>query len=221
MPILVWVALLATSQSVSDAMELAQKGDYFGAETALKKIARSEPSNAGAYAALGELYYRSGRYEAAIPELNQVIVLRPQERQPRIWKAVCLFKSGKAEQALSMTRQLLAEKPPPNDVDLSLTYAEYLYQQRDLDEALKQTRTAIEFAPRHPIGYFWLARILLDKRQIDDAALAAEKSLLLAPQLPYARNLLVRIYRMQGRTGESERQAQWIREHEDQKAVQP
>ncbi len=199
------LSLAAAAQSVPEALKLAVSGKYFEAERMLRDIQRSQPKNAAVYAGLGELYYRSGRYDAAIPELNQLIALRPGEKQPRIWKAVCLFKTGKPREAVPMTRELLAQEPPPNDIDLSLTYAEYLYQQRDLDEALKQARAAVAFAPRHPIGYFWLARILLEKRQLDEAASAAERSLILAPDLPYARNLLVRIGPFSDRTS-----AAWI-----------
>lgn len=200
-------------------MALGRQGQYFDAERALKELARTDPGDPAVYAALGELYYRFGHYEAAVPALAKAIELRPKGRQSRVWKAVCLFKLGQSDAALAMTRELLVETPPPNDIDLSLTYAEYLYQQRDLDEALKQTRAAIAFAPRHPVGYFWLARLLLEKRQLGDAASAAERSVTLAPQLPFARNLLVRIYRMQGRTADSERQAAWIRDYENRKAV--
>ena len=209
----------AQQASVADAMALGRKGQYFDAERALKELLRTNPGDAAVHAALGELHYRFGHYEAAVPALSKAIALHPADRQSRIWKAVCLFKLGQSGSAVALTRELLAETPPPNDIDLSLTYAEYLYQQRDLDEALKQTRAAIVFAPRHPVGYFWLARLLLEKRQLDEAASAAERSVTLAPQLPFARNLLVRIYRMQGRAADSEKQAEWIRDYENRKAV--
>jgi tetratricopeptide (TPR) repeat protein len=205
--------------SLADAMALGRKGQYFDAERALKDLLRTDAGDAAVHAALGELYYRFGHYEAAVPALSKAIELRPADRQSRIWKAVCLFKLGQADAAVATTRELLAETPPPNDIDLSLTYAEYLYQQRDLEEALKQTRAAIAFAPRHPVGYFWLARLLLEKRQLDEAAGAAERSVALAPELPFARNLLVRIYRMEGRAADSEKQAAWIRDYENRKAV--
>ncbi len=199
--------------AIASALALGRQGQYLDAERALKDLERADPKDPSVHAALGELYFRYGHYDSAVPELAQAA-----DRQSRAWHVVCLFKIGQTAGAAA-ARELLAASPPPNDIDLSLTYAEYLYQQGDLDEALKQTRAAIAFAPRHPVGYFWLARLLLEKRQLDDAASAAERSLMLGPQLPFARNLLVRIYRMQGRTADSERQAAWIRDYENRKAV--
>ena len=157
------------------------------ATTILKSYAEQNPNQAEAYEALGQLYYHFGYYAAAEPAFEKAIDLAPNDRAARILAAVCLFKIGETQKAEAATRKLLAENPPPNDVDLSLTYARYLYENHDLDGALAQAK-------------------------------AAERSEQLAPQLPYARNLLVRLYRLQGRNDEVAREAEWLKSFEGQKA---
>ena len=199
-------------------MRFAREGRYLDAERILKSYADQNPNDAQAHEALGQLYYHFGYYAAAEAVFDKAIELAPNDRSSRILEAVCLFKIGETQKAEAATRKLLAETPPPNDIDLSLTYARYLYENHDLDGALAQARRAVAFAPQHPIGFFWLARILQSEGQIKDATEAAERSVELAPQLPYARNLLVRLYRLQGRNDEAQREADWLKEFEAQKA---
>lgn len=150
--------------------------------------------------------------------LQRAAELEPSNREPRISEAVCLFKAGDPIKAEQETKKLLAETPPPSDIDLTLTYAQFLYEKRDLDGALEQAKAAVGFAPQHPIGFFWLARILQAKGATKEATEAAERSVELNPQLPYARNLLVHLYRAQGRLEDAKSQAEWLKNFEERKA---
>lgn len=205
-------------EPIAMGMRLAREGRYLDAERVLKTFAEQNSNNADAQAVLGQLYYHFGYYATAIPVFQRAVELKPNDRQSRISSAVCLFKAGDADKAEAATKKLLAETPPPNDIDLTLSYAQYLYEKRDLDGALVQAKAAVEFAPQHPIGFFWLARILQAKGAAKEATDAAERSVQLSPQLPYARNLLVHLYRAQGRLEDAERQAEWLKSFESQKA---
>jgi tetratricopeptide (TPR) repeat protein len=203
---------------IARGMQLARQGQYQQAEQVLKLFAEQNPDTPEAQEALGQLYYHYGYYAAAEPAFEKAFSLDPNDKHSRVLSAVCLFKIGDRQKAELVTKQLLAEKPPPNDIDLSLTYAQYLYENRDLAGALAQTEAAVAFAPQHPIGFFWLARILQAQGETKAATEAAEHSVQLAPQLPYARNLLVRLYRTQGRMDDAAREAQWLKNFEAQKA---
>ncbi len=220
-----WAAEQATAPSkteiptaVVSGMQLARQGKYLEAERVLKGFAEDNPDNPIAYRALGELYYHFGYYAAAEPDFEKAVTLQPNDRNSRVLSAVCLFKIGETQKAVAATQKLLAEKPPPDNIDLSLTYAQHLYENHDLEGALAQARAAVAFAPQHPIAYFWLARILQAKGETKEATEAAERSAQLAPQLPYARNLLVRLYRLQGRVDDAAREAEWLKNFESQKA---
>lgn len=208
----------ARGQDRATALQLARRGRYPQAEEILKHLVESEPLDLASQSALAQLNYRFGYYDAALLPASKVIELRPDDREMRILQAVCLFKTGGDAAAVNLTRHLLTANPPPNDIDLTLTYAQYLYEHGEWESALAQVQCAIEFAPQHPIGYFWLARILLQQEKLAEAAAAAERSVSLAPQLPFARNLLVRIYRLQGRQADMERESEWLRAYEARKA---
>ena len=205
--------------SRAEAFALAQHGHYVEAERMLKGLVARSPEDPELQFALGQLYYRFGYYDAAIAPLAKASMLTPHAQAPQVLEAVCLFKTGADEQALKLTSKLLSQTPPAQDIDLTLTYAQYLYEHGELDKALAQADSAVQFSPEHPLGYFWLARILLQKGQIDAARRAAEQSVDLAPQLPYARNLLVRIYTLLGRKADADVQTQWLRQFEARKAA--
>jgi tetratricopeptide (TPR) repeat protein len=222
LPGLLALALLAGLQappprSIAEAQtrvrSLLQEDRAADAEQLLARYAANHPGDWRAHAALGDLRYSMGNYPAALQSYDTAARMNPNGRHILLRQAVCLFKTGEAGRAVEATRKLLAAGAL-NDTDLSLTYAEYLYQQGDYGEAAAQARQAIESDPRHPIGHFWLARILLAQRDLSGAARAAEKSVELAPQLPFARNLLVRIYRMQGRMQDSAAMAEWVRNYD-------
>jgi len=203
---------------LATGIQLAKEGRYLEAQRILKTYADQNPDQPAAQAILGQLYYHFGYYAAALPVLQKAFSLQPADRQSHILVAVCLFKIGDNAKAEGVTQELLAEKPPPDDVDLSLSYAQYLYEKGDLDAALTQAQATVVFSPQHPIGFFWLARILQAKGETKQAAEAAERSVQLAPDLPYARNLLVRLYRRQGRVADATREADWLRDFEARKA---
>jgi hypothetical protein len=50
---------------------------------------------------------------------------------------------------------------------------------------------------------------------LEAAAKEAEQSIALSPNLPFARNLLLQIYRKMGRQEDAERQAAWLREYDE------
>jgi tetratricopeptide (TPR) repeat protein len=110
---------------------------------------------------LGTLLYKQGYFAAAEPVLSAVLDLDPKRRQAGAMRAVSRIKIGKLESGEQEARTLLGTQPPLNDVDLTMTLAEALYERGDLDEALTHVDEAIAFAPKHPIPPFWRARVLL------------------------------------------------------------
>jgi predicted Zn-dependent protease len=145
------------------------------------------------------------------------VALEPQHRQARALLAVSRMKTGDVDAGEQEARQLLASQPPLNDVDLTITFAEILYERGSLDEALVLVEEAVRFAPKHPIPELWRARLLLRLERIEDAVAAAERSVQLSPELPFAHDLLVRLYRLQGRDKEARREADSLREFEQRK----
>jgi len=164
---------------------------------------------------LGEAMYRSGYYGRAAQLLERTFAERPDDRQAAGMYAVSLAKTGRTAEAEIACQRLLSAPAPPLDLDVILTYVEILDSRGRPAEALAFADVAIKNEPANPMAHLWKARVLWHSNQEAAAAREAERSVALSPGLPFARNLLLQIYRKQGRVEEARRQAEWLREYND------
>jgi len=79
---------------------------------------------------------------------------------------------------------------------------------------LQRIDALLAAAARAPMAYFWRAKVLLQLRRTEEAAIAAEESVRLQPDGPLAHNLLIKIYQLEGRTKEAEQEAAWLRDYQ-------
>jgi tetratricopeptide (TPR) repeat protein len=196
------------------AHALAESHQFFPAEEALKQLTAADPKDAESWYYLGALYYKSGYYGAALPDFEHSVGGQPGNSQAAIYRAVCLAKLGRAADAEEAFLKLLENPANERDPDLLLTYAELLYDVRRTNEALSRVNQALRAMPESSIAYFWKAKILFGSGQLKPAVEAAEKSVVLTPELPVARVLLMNIYQALGRTEDAEAQAGWLRRRE-------
>jgi predicted CXXCH cytochrome family protein len=168
----------------------------------------------------GQVLYQDGNFGGALKELEHALLMAPQAgwaTKARIYRAVCLEKMARTEEAEAAIRALSDVPAAQTDLDLQLAYVELLYETGRTEEALKQIDSLIAAVPKAPLAYFWRARVLLQLHRTSEAASAAEESIRLSPGLAATHNLLMRIYQMQGRTKEAAEQAKWLRNYERQK----
>jgi tetratricopeptide (TPR) repeat protein len=168
----------------------------------------------------GQLLYQNQNYGGALKRLEQALRLEPQASwvtKAQIYRAVCLEKLARSQEAESAIQTLLGNPAARGDVDLQLAFVELLYESGRSEEALKQVDEVIAVVPQAAMVYFWRARVLLQLHQTDQAGKAAEESIRLLPELPQAHNLLLKIYQMQGHAKEAAEQAQWLRDYERRK----
>ena len=223
------------------ARSLAEKGDFAGAREVLKGIAREDPQYSAAERLLAEMEAKESTPGAAGDDGAQALFLQGQvqyqdhyygaalkafeqalERAPRAdwagkaqsYRAICLEKLGRREEAEAAFAALLEKPEARQDVDLQLAWVELLDQTGRVQEARRRIDALIAVSPNAPMAFFWRARVLLQLRQVPEAAQAAEEAIRLMPQLAEAHNLLIRIYQMQGRTREAAQQAEWLRDYQ-------
>jgi tetratricopeptide (TPR) repeat protein len=197
---------------------LAATNQFLQAEGMFRELTGSDPKDARSWFLLGELMYRGGYYHAAQQSLEKSLALQPANVRARIYRAVCLVKTGSLQEGEAQCKRLIDDPTTPKDLDLWLTYVELLYDSQRTSEALRMANQVIGFAPDHPIARYWLAKCMLQSGKLADASAEAERAVAAAPQLPFARTLLLQIYRKQGRTADAARQADWLREYEDRRA---
>jgi tetratricopeptide (TPR) repeat protein len=165
----------------------------------------------------GQLQYQSENYGAALKQLEQAMQSAPEAEwatKAQIYRAICLEKVGRTQDAEAAMNSLSGNPAARDDVDLQLAFAELLYDTRRADQALQRIDGIIAAVPQAPMAYFWRAKVLLQLHRTDEAASAAQQSVRLLPDLPFAHNLLIRIYEIQGRAKEAAQEAEWLRDYQ-------
>jgi tetratricopeptide (TPR) repeat protein len=164
-----------------------------------------------------QVQYQQEYYGAALEGLEQALRMAPQGSwvaKAQIYRAVCLEKLGRAQDAEAAMQALSGNTEARRDVGFQLAYVELLSDSSRFGEALKRVDDLISAEPNAPMAYFWRAKLLLQLQRPDEAAAAAEESVRLLPGLPVAHNLLLRIYQRLGRTKEAAEQAEWLRDYQ-------
>jgi tetratricopeptide (TPR) repeat protein len=164
-----------------------------------------------------QVEYQKANYGPALQQLEQALQAAPDAEwatKAQIYRAVCLEKLGRSQEAEAAMNALSGSPAAKEDIDFQLSFAELLSDSGRADEALQRIDSAIALAPQTPLAHFWQAKVLLQLHRTDEAATAAEQAERLMPDLPLAHNLLVKIYELQGRTKEAAQEAEWLRDYQ-------
>lgn len=115
---------------------------------------------------VADVYARKRDIESAIRHLERARALDPDDPSPLPLLGQLLAERGKMEEALGVYRRLLQLRP---DDPFAMNNVAYLLVEmnRDLDEALKLAKVALQRVPQHPnisdtIGLIYLRRNMLD-----------------------------------------------------------
>lgn len=192
--------------------------DVGAAVALLEPLTGESPKDADALYLLGKAMYQGGFYQRAAQLLRQSMAFGPEAPDAETMYAVSLAKVGRTAEAEAACRRILAKPSKDWDLDVALTFVEILDQTDRAGQAMSYVDKVLDERPQNPIAHFWKARLLFQSGRIDDAAKEAEQSVAFASGLPLARNLLVQIYRRQGRMREAQREADWLREYHDRLA---
>jgi tetratricopeptide (TPR) repeat protein len=127
-------------------------GDQQGAEAVYTAIIRDAPKSSLGYVKLGELYGRQGKFDRAVPQLEQALRIDPDNAAPYLSLARVHILGKDHRKAISAYQQVLARQPglwmAAND--LAFLLSENASSQKDLDEALAWANKAREANPREP-----------------------------------------------------------------------
>jgi tetratricopeptide (TPR) repeat protein len=201
------------------AQSYLETGNVAAAIGLLESLTESVPPDPEALFMLGEVMYRSGFYQRALQLLGHFLELRPENDGAKAMYAVSLAKVGRLTDAEIACVPLLAKSVPAWNLDVALTYVEILDETDRLNDAISYVDKVLYQYPQDPMAHFWKGRLLFQSGHLADAATEAGLSVTFAPGLPLGRNLLLQIYRRQGRADEAQRQADWLREYNDRLAA--
>ena len=102
----------SSSTDRQTAIALEQRGDNAGAETAWRALLKDDPASAEAYAHLGFLEARQGRYTEGVPLYRKALALDPAMPSLRLNLGLALFKSDELKEAVETLIPLLSSEPP-------------------------------------------------------------------------------------------------------------
>jgi len=210
----------ATNLAASDRMAWRALGhayqkenDLFKGERVLQSLVEHDPQDAESWYYLGALLYDHNFYVRALEAFNRVLQLQPADNRAEIYKAGALAQLGRAEEAGDIYRSLAKREAATARPELWLGYAQFLFEDQQLDQALNAINRAIVLLPDSAKVRFWRARILMSLGHTEEAENDAQKAVALSPELPNSHNLLMKIYRVRGRDGAANEQARWLAGH--------
>jgi tetratricopeptide (TPR) repeat protein len=150
-------------------------------EAQLKRLYQAlklDLSNVEAHIQIGVLLFEHfHRDRDAINHFTKALKLDPQNVDALFWLAVChnlcFCEYSKAKDALDKALKL-----DPNRPDcLSLMATAVWECDHDLDQAMFYVKRSLELAPDWPSLYHQLARLLLEKNQVEEAEKIAKKGI--------------------------------------------
>jgi tetratricopeptide (TPR) repeat protein len=150
-------------QSIDDALAVAAKfhnaGDLAKAEVIYRQILQSNPKNTAALHNMGELAYRSRRFEVAVDLLRRCIELDPHNANHLNTFSVALMAVGRADDSFQVCRRVLELDPNFSNARSNLAICHV--DRGEINEALAEFRKAIELDPNNACAHDGLGLTLL------------------------------------------------------------
>lgn len=196
-----------------------EREEFLKGEAVLRELVKEDPQDWESWFYLGTLLLNRHYDSAALSALEESLKIHPGNAEAQIDRAIALSQLGRTQDAEVLFRQLATDSGLAKSPELLLAYAQLFFQNERYGEALDKIEAAIKTLPISAKLHFWKARILFYMDKTDLAIREAQRAVELAPELPYARNLLLRLYRSQGRDREAAAQAEWLRHYESKPAL--
>jgi tetratricopeptide (TPR) repeat protein len=145
---------------------LASKGDSKEALAAFQKALKISPNNIAALAGAAQIEYQAGN-QGAVPLLNHLLQLRPEDPTAHAMLAVLEYRQGNCAGAAGHFAQ--AGQLIDTQLDALHAYATCLVRLKRLDEAAKTFQRAVTLQPGSPRERQLLASIQLMARKPQEA----------------------------------------------------
>jgi Flp pilus assembly protein TadD len=173
----------AAGHRAAGALRL-RAGDVAGALGELRVAVQTSPSDAEAWALLGNALFEAQRYEEAEKSYRSALELDRGSRPIRRSLAQLAVRRGRLPEAERLLRELVAEAP--RDPELQLALGTLLASRGDLGEAKAAFGQALAAAPRQAAALYNLGRAHLRTGDLAGAQAAFERLDRVKPEAPYA-----------------------------------
>ncbi|MBT6495449.1 MAG: tetratricopeptide repeat protein [Planctomycetaceae bacterium] len=137
------------------------------AEDALQKLDEVRPNDAGVALSLAELYYRTDRFAESLPWVKRAAHLQSGRAETWLLLAEVLDKLNRSGEMLQPLQEAIKLDPDLYDAHANLCYA-FHFSDR-LDEAEREAHWCFQRHPDDIAVRRWLAMILRDRGEYDEA----------------------------------------------------
>ncbi len=182
------------------AQALLENGRAADAEGELKRVLDQEPNMAAARGSLGALRLQQGDAAAADRELRAALALQPN--LPLAHFNLALVAEQKGDLAAAAAEYLQEIREHPGSYMAQFNLGKVYEKTGNRQGQLAAYQSAVESNPAFAEGYFFLAKLHFDLRQLDAAARNARQGLALQPAgqwSPLGHFVLADVYAAQGR----------------------
>lgn len=143
------------------------KGDYDNAIKVYKRMLVEFPENEDYYLGLADLYVRKRNFEEAIAQLDKLEQLTGRSPETTRKKQELYMRLGKPDKAIQEGQELI--NAYPDDLDMKVFQAEFLYLNRREEESMKMLNDVIEKDPNNPQSHLILSDIYTMRKEYDKA----------------------------------------------------
>ena len=125
--------LKATPATLVHGLYWETKADQELAVAALSRAGQIDPNSPRMHVLIGDVFRQKRRWSEAEAEYRKALAIDPTSRGARLSLAIVLFTELKTDEALAVTKSLLAETP--DDPETNLLMGEILVQQNKFSDA--------------------------------------------------------------------------------------
>ena len=168
-----------TNAELNKAVELAQAGDFDGAEAAFRDFLTKNPAHATAHYNLGYVLNRKKDYPNAEASLRKAIELDPDMAQAYPLLMHVASKTGKGAEAFDMLTKAAAERA--DNPEFQYSYGVAAFNSNKSAEANAAMTKVVAAAPDNTEAYYYLGMSSLHIGKTPEAVKHLEKYLTMSP----------------------------------------
>jgi tetratricopeptide (TPR) repeat protein len=182
----------------AEAQRLLDHGQFDDALKVLDTLAAQQPEPTGTERLRGMAFYGKGQMQSAEEAFAKAVAQDPADREAMQMEGVALFRMGRSAAAIPLLEKANLAIPGSN-IDNNYVLGLCYLDTRRYDDARHAFAIQYHFPPDSASAYLLTARMMLRRDYLPTAESAAQKALVLSPNLPMAHLLLgqVRLARSQ------------------------
>ncbi len=177
-----------TRSKKQKAMALFQSGQIEAAKALFEQVCRTDPSDTGAWGALGVIHGTLEEHEAAASCCQRAVTLRPDYAEAYNNLGAALTELGRLDEAIASHRRVLQIDPDHAGAHYNLGNA--LSARGHLDDAIACYREALRLQPNDVDAWVNMGQTLHTAGSIGPAIDAFQRALRIDPNCAEARNNL-------------------------------